>query len=98
MLAHALGAKTVFKASGDRRIERVRELGGTVGVDYRKKDFVEAALQATGGRGVDVGVDFIRGSYLDRDLRSLAPGGRPVPGSPFVGGGGQRLPGPPLLP
>ena len=80
MLARALGAKTVFTASGDRRIERVRELGGTVGVDYRKKDFVEAALQATGGRGVDVVVDFIGGSYLDRNLRSLAPGGTTSPG------------------
>jgi NADPH2:quinone reductase len=89
MLAHALGAKTVFTASGDRRIERVRELGGTVGVDYRKKDFVEAALQATGGRGVDVVVDFIGGSYLDRNLRSLAPGGRLVQVGTLGGGEGQ---------
>ena len=36
MLAHALGAKTVFTASGQKRIERVSELGGTVGVDYHK--------------------------------------------------------------
>jgi NADPH:quinone reductase len=89
MLARALGAKTVFTASGDRRIERVRELGGTVGVDYRKKDFVEAALQATGGRGVDVVVDFIGGSYLDRNLRSLAPGGRLVQVGALGGGEGQ---------
>jgi NADPH:quinone reductase-like Zn-dependent oxidoreductase len=31
-LAHALGAKTVFTASGQKRIERVSELGGTVSV------------------------------------------------------------------
>jgi NADPH:quinone reductase len=76
MLAHALGAKTVFTASGQKRIERVSELGGTVGVEYRKHDFLDAALNATDGRGVDAVVDFIGGPYLDRNLRALVPGGR----------------------
>jgi NADPH:quinone reductase len=76
MLAHALGAKTVFTASGQKRIERVSELGGTVGVDYRKHDFLDAALDATDRRGVDAVVDFIGGPYLNRNLRALAPGGR----------------------
>src|SRR5260370_2151348 len=80
MLAHALGAKTVFTASGDRRIERVRELGGTVGVDYRKKDFVEAALQATGGPGGDAVVYFIRCSSLHPKPSSAGPRGRPIQG------------------
>ena len=78
MLAHALGAKSVFTASGEERIARVAALGGTVGVDYRKEDFVAAAMQATGGRGVDVVVDFVGGPYLERNLRALAEGGRLV--------------------
>jgi putative PIG3 family NAD(P)H quinone oxidoreductase len=77
-LAHALGAHSVFTASGEKRIQRVRELGGTVGVDYRNQDFLNSALEATGGRGVDVVADFVGGSYLDRNLRALAPGGRLV--------------------
>jgi len=78
LLAHALGAKTVFTASGEERIARVSALGGTVGVDYRKEDFVAAAMQATGGRGVDVVIDFVGGPYLERNLRALAEGGRLV--------------------
>jgi len=78
LLAHALGAKTVFTASGEERIARVGALGGTVGVDYRKEDFVAVAMQATGGRGVDVVVDFVGGPYLERNLRALAEGGRLV--------------------
>ncbi len=78
MLAHALGAKSVFTASGEERIARVAALGGTVGVDYRKEDFVAAAMQATGGRGVDVVIDFVGGPYLERNLRALAEGGRLV--------------------
>jgi putative PIG3 family NAD(P)H quinone oxidoreductase len=76
ILAHALGSQTVFTASGEARIDAVRKLGGTVGVDYRTEDFLEAALNATGKRGVDVVVDFIGAPYLERNLRALAPGGR----------------------
>ena len=75
-LAHAMGAKSVFTASGENRIAGVSALGGDLGVDYRKQDFQAAAMQATQGRGVDVVIDFIGGPYLDRNLRALAPGGR----------------------
>jgi len=86
MLANALGAKSIFTASGVGRIERVRELGGTVGVDYRNDDFLEAALRATEGRGVQVVVDFVGAPYLERNLRALAPGGRLVQVGLLAGG------------
>lgn len=89
MLAHVLGAKTVFTASGQHRIERIRELGGIVGVDYRKHDFLDVVLEATDHRGVDVVVDFIGASYLDRNLRALAPGGRLVQVGALQGGEGH---------
>ena len=89
MLAHALGAKTVFTASGQRRIERVSQLGGTVGVDYRKHDFLDAVLNATDGQGVDAVVDFIGGPYLDRNLRALVPGGRLIQVGTLQGGEGH---------
>jgi len=76
LLAHAFGSKTVFTASGKERIARVIALGGTVGVDYKKEDFLPAAMDATDGRGVNVVIDFVGGPYLDRNLRALAPGGR----------------------
>ncbi|MFZ0663367.1 MAG: NAD(P)H-quinone oxidoreductase [Acidobacteriaceae bacterium] len=75
-LAHAIGAKIIYTASGEKRIARVAELGGTVGVDYRKEDFFDAVMKATGGLGVNAVIDFIGGPYLDRNLRSLADGGR----------------------
>jgi NADPH:quinone reductase len=88
MLAHAIGAKTVFTASGQKRIERINELGGTVGVDYRRYDFLDAALGATDRLGVDAVVDFIGGPYLDRNLRALAPGGRLIQVGRLQGGKG----------
>ncbi len=77
-LVHAAGAYSVFTASGEQRIARVASLGGTVGVDYKQQDFLDAALEATRGRGVDTVVDFIGAPYLERNLRALAEGGRLV--------------------
>jgi NADPH:quinone reductase len=76
LLAHALGVKSVFTASDEERIAHVMALGGTVGVNYRKEDFLAAVMKATNGRGVNAVIDFIGGSYLDRNLRALVPGGR----------------------
>jgi NADPH:quinone reductase-like Zn-dependent oxidoreductase len=47
-------------------------------VNYRDGDFVAAAQQATGGRGVDVVLDSIGAPYLERNLAALAVGGRLV--------------------
>jgi NADPH:quinone reductase-like Zn-dependent oxidoreductase len=49
-----------------------------VAVNYRDADFAEACREATGGRGVDVVLDHIGGPYLEKNLASLATGGRLV--------------------
>jgi NADPH2:quinone reductase len=89
MLAHALGTKTVFAASGQQRLEGVSKLSGTVGLDYRKRDFVDAALDATDRRGVDAVVDFIGGPYLNRNLCAMAPGGGLIQVGTLQGGEGH---------
>ena len=42
----------------------------------RTLDFEQAFLDASGGRGVDVVLDCLRGEFVDASLRLLAPGGR----------------------
>lgn len=76
-IAHALGARVFATANAKRRAE-VLALGAEAVVDYRTEDFEQGVRDATGGRGVDVIVDFVGGDYLARNLRSLAPGGRLV--------------------
>lgn len=76
-IAHALGARVFATANAERRAE-VLALGAEAVFDYRSEDFEQGARAATGGRGVDVIVDFVGGDYLARNLRSLAPGGRLV--------------------
>lgn len=58
------------------KIERVKALGADVVVDYKNEDFAEAVQRHTDKRGVDVILDHLGGSYLARNVRSLAVGGR----------------------
>ena len=76
-LAHAAGARVFATASGDKRAA-VLGLGADVFIDYRSEDFQAVVAEQTGGQGVDVVVDFIGAPYLERNLRSMAMGGRMV--------------------
>lgn len=58
------------------KVERVAALGADVVIDYKNEDFAEAVQRHTDKRGVDVILDHLGGSYLERNVRSLAVGGR----------------------
>jgi putative PIG3 family NAD(P)H quinone oxidoreductase len=77
LVKHA-GAAIVVTAGSAAKCARCRELGADVAVNYREEDFVAACREATGGRGVDVVLDSIGAEYLERNLASLAIGGRLV--------------------
>lgn len=77
-LASTAGASVLVTAGGPERCRRCIALGADHAFDYRFEDFVEGCLDATAGRGVDVVLDCIGGEYLDRNLRTLAVGGRLV--------------------
>ncbi len=74
-IAKAIGARIVVTTSTGK-VERCRELGADVVVDYTTDDFVAACKETTGGRGVDVVLDVIGGEYLARNLSSVGTGGR----------------------
>ncbi|WP_017590209.1 NAD(P)H-quinone oxidoreductase [Nocardiopsis ganjiahuensis] len=73
--ARALGARVAVTAGSDEKLERCRELGAEITVNYRTEDFTEV-LRAEGG--ADLILDIMGGSYLDANLRSLATNGRVV--------------------
>ena len=76
-LAHAAGARVFATASGSKHAA-VQALGADGVIDHRSEDFQAVVHEATGGRGVDVVIDFIGAPYLERNVRSLAEGGRMV--------------------
>ena len=83
--------RTSSKAGGDSR-GAVLDCGADVFIDCRSEDFQAVVAQATQGRGVDVVIDFIGAPYLQRNVRSLADGGRLVSLGLLGGAQGAELP------
>ncbi|MGI8698763.1 MAG: NAD(P)H-quinone oxidoreductase [Mycobacteriales bacterium] len=75
-LAHHAGARVFTTAGTAAKLDRCRELGADVAINYREEDFAERVLAETGGRGVQVILDNMGAAYLERNLRVLAPDGR----------------------
>ena len=74
--AVALGARVAVTAGSADKLERCRELGAEILVNYREQDFVEVVRGATDGRGADVVLDVMGAAYLQRNVDVLATGGR----------------------
>ena len=77
-LARANDARVAVTAGSPTKLERCRELGAQVLIDYHEEDFVSRVREATEGRGADVVLDVMGAKYLARNLTVLAVNGRLV--------------------
>ena len=77
-IAKALGSTVLVTVGTADKAEACLALGADVAINYREQDFVEAVKAATGGRGVDVILDMVAGSYVARNVQCLADDGRAV--------------------
>jgi NADPH:quinone reductase-like Zn-dependent oxidoreductase len=76
-IARALGARALGTSRTPAKLERAARLGLQVGFDGGEGGtWADGALEATGGRGVDVILDLVGGSYAEGNLRCLAERGR----------------------
>jgi putative PIG3 family NAD(P)H quinone oxidoreductase len=76
LLGKALGARVIVTAGSDRKCAACLELGADVAINYREKDFVEAVLESTDGRGANVVLDMVGGDYMTRNIKAAATDGR----------------------
>ena len=70
-ICKAIGAYVVVTCSAGKR-DACLALGADLAIDYKSSDFVEVALQATHGKGVNAILDVIGGEYLNRNVSALA--------------------------
>ncbi|MEJ8855418.1 NAD(P)H-quinone oxidoreductase [Variovorax robiniae] len=77
-LARALGATVIVTGGSDDKCEACLKLGADHAINYKTADFVEEAKKLTGGKGVDVILDMVAGSYVAREIECLAEDGRLV--------------------
>jgi len=77
-LGRALGARVLATAGGPDKAALCERLGAERGIDYRAEKFADVVKAHTGGRGVDVILDIVGGSYLEANVECLATEGRLV--------------------
>ena len=77
-LAKAFGAKVIATAGSAEKCQACIEIGADRAVNYKTEDFVAAARDATGGKGVDVTLDMVAGDYTERNIAAAAEEGRIV--------------------
>lgn len=79
-LSKADKASAIYVTAGsqDKVDFCVKELGATAGFNYHTQDWAKEVLAATGGRGVDLVIDFIGQNYFQGNLDVAARDGRIV--------------------
>ena len=77
-IAKAFGATVIVTAGSDEKCAACRKLGADHAINYKTTDFVAEVKAITGGRGVDVVLDMVAGSYVAREIECMAEDGRLV--------------------
>ncbi|KAN0042718.1 hypothetical protein ACTA71_012641 [Dictyostelium dimigraforme] len=75
-ISNSLGAKTIVLTSSQEKEEKVKQLGATHVINYRKyPDWQNNVMELTNGKGVDHVVDVVGGDYFNKAIRVSKPQG-----------------------
>jgi NADPH2:quinone reductase len=77
-IAKALGATVIVTAGSDEKCAACLKLGADHAINYKSADFAEEVKTITAGKGVNVILDMVAGSYVAREIGCLAEDGRLV--------------------
>ena len=77
-LAKAFGATVITTAGSDAKAAACIKLGADHAINYRTQDFEVEVKRITAGRGVDVVLDMVAGTYVARELKCMAEDARLV--------------------
>lgn len=77
-IAKALGSTVLITAGSDEKCNACLALGADHAINYKTSDFAVEAKKLTDGKGVNVILDMVGGSYVAREVDCLAEDGRLV--------------------
>ncbi|XP_046574671.1 quinone oxidoreductase PIG3-like [Haliotis rubra] len=75
-LVSLAGAKSIVTAGSEAKIATAVSLGASQGFNYKEGDFSQKVRDATNGKGVDVILDCVGGSYYEQNMNVIAVDGR----------------------
>ena len=92
--AHAMGIAAIVTSSSDDKLKRAKTLGATHGINYKTTpDWEKAAVEMTGGRGVDHVVEVGGAATLSRSFHVIRVGGKITMIGGLSGGATELNPG-----
>jgi NADPH2:quinone reductase len=77
-LAKAMGAQVIATAGSDEKCAACLSLGANHAINYKSHDFQAEVMRLTQGKGVDVILDMVAGSYVAKEIECLSEDGRLV--------------------
>ncbi|MFJ2684953.1 NAD(P)H-quinone oxidoreductase [Pseudomonas sp. NPDC087342] len=77
MLCREFGVEAFATAGSEEKCDAIRKLGAKA-INYRDQDFAQVIAEKTGGKGVNVILDIMGGSYFNNNVAALAMEGRLV--------------------
>ena len=77
-LAREFGSRVFVTAGSGEKCQACLDLGAERAINYRDEDFVAIVKELTGGNGVDVILDMVGGSYVQRNIDAMNWDGRIV--------------------
>ncbi|MFZ6847130.1 NAD(P)H-quinone oxidoreductase [Undibacterium sp. RuRC25W] len=75
-IASALGHRVFATAGTEEKCRATEQLGAERGINYKTEQFSAVIKDLTGGKGVDVILDMVAGSYIPQEVDCLADDGR----------------------
>lgn len=77
-IAKLHGARVLTTASSAAKLERAKQIGADLGIDYTAADFAAICRAETGKRGVDAVIEHVGGEVFAASIKAVKNGGRIV--------------------
>lgn len=87
-LAKAAGARVITTVGSQEKVDRTRELGADIALNYKQQDFAAEVLKHTDGKGADIIIENVASDNLAADCSAVARSGRIV----LIGTGTGKAP------
>ena len=75
-LAKNFGSTVYATAGNEKKCSAAEKIGASKCINYKKIQFEDEIMKLTNGKGVDVILDMVAGTYVPRNLKCLSPDGR----------------------
>lgn len=85
-IAMVRGARAIVTSSSDAKLERAKELGAAVTINYAQRDWLAAVKEATEDEGVDVVFESVGQATFPGSITAVKAGGRIITFSTTTGG------------